>query len=71
MLPKANSQRPLRQCNVPKVGFENQLSEPEPGKQNVSHTFFYSVPKFWNDNVTPKQAEAPSVDSFKEHFNKY
>ena len=69
-LPKSNSQRPLRQCNVPKVGFENQLSEPEPGLQVVNNTFFYSVPKLWNDNVTPIQANAPSVEAFKGHFNK-
>ena len=70
MLPKLSYQRPLRKCNNVKVGPENQLIEPDSRLDVTSHTFFYSAPKLWNNNVTPVQANSPSVDAFKSHFNK-
>ena len=70
MLPKIDHQRPLRQCNNVKVGFENQLEETEPRLKLTSKTFFYSTPKLWNNSISPAQANAPSVDAFKQHFKK-
>ena len=63
LLPKARNTGRQRECNAPKVGIDNQLIEPPPGLKTTSKTFFYSVPKL------SEQAEAPSVDAFKEHFN--
>ena len=68
LLPKISNFNPRRQCNYANVGENNQLFEPTPRLQVVGQTFFYSVPKFWNDFVSPKQAEAPSADAFKRHF---
>ena len=70
MLPKSTHQRPLRECNAPKVGFEHNLFEPEPSLQTVDSTFFYSTPKIWNSNVESCQAKAPSIEAFKQHFKK-
>ena len=70
MLPKIKSHQPQRSCNGVKVGLENQLNEPESKIDMTSHTFFYATPKLWNNNVTPAQANAPSVDSFKSYFKK-
>ena len=70
MLPKSKFHQPQRSCNEMKVGLENQLYEPEPKLDVTSHTFFYATPKLWNNNVTPEQTNAPSVDSFKGHFRK-
>ena len=47
MMPKIDHQRPLRQCNNVKVGFENQLEETEPRLKITSKTFFYSTSKLW------------------------
>ena len=68
MLPKVTNTGRQRQCNVPRVGIENQLIEPTAGLKTTSKTFFYSIPKLWNQLVTPVQAKAPSVEAFKEHF---
>ena len=70
MLPKFQSQRLRRQCNESRVGAQNQLFEPQPRLDVTASTFFYSIPKIWNNSVTPKQANAPSVDAFKTHFKK-
>ena len=51
------------------VGFENVLFEPEARLQTIEKTFFDSTPKLWNRIVTASQAQAPSVDSFKKHFD--
>ena len=72
MLPKSKSKRTQRECNAPNVGFENVLFEPEARLQTIEKTFFYSsnsTPKLWNRIVTASQAQAPSVDSFKKHFD--
>ena len=68
MLPKMKFQRLRRQCNESRVGAQNQLVEPQPRLDVTASTFFYSIPKIWNNSVTPKQANAPSVDAFKTHF---
>ena len=68
LLPKFKNYGPLRQCNSANVGYANQLIEPVARLQIIEHTFFYSVPKIWNQTVRPAQAEAPSVDAFKGHF---
>ena len=60
--------RPLRECNFANVGIQNQLFEPNPDLHVTKKTFFYSIPKIWNQTVTPEQAQAPSTDSFKNHF---
>ena len=70
MLPKFNQRRPMRKCNTAKVGTENRLEEPHSIIKNTASTFFYLVPKLWNNWVTPSQARANSVDSFKEFFHK-
>ena len=68
-LPKVNHSRPIRKCNEPSVGKQHVLAEPLSRLKNTGKTFFYHVPKLWNDNVSPVQANAPSVDSFKLHFS--
>ena len=69
MLPKYRSKKYERQCNAPNVGFENLLIEPEARLHDTEKTFFYSIPKIWNQTVTVSQAKAPSADAFKKHFN--
>ena len=61
MLPKFNNKRTERECNFSKVGIENQLIEPQSRLQITGKTFFYSIPKKCNQNLTPSQARAPSV----------
>ena len=70
MLPKCKIKPTQRQCNATtNVGFDNQLFEPQPRLSHSSgKTFFYSIPKIWNDRITPSQARAPSVDAFRNHF---
>ena len=70
MLPKENFQRPLRQCNSTRVGAENQLFEKQSQLKGIEKTFFFSVPKLWNDRVTPSQAKDANVDAFKRYFFK-
>ena len=71
MLPKIrNTRQPHRECNTAKVGIENQLFEPASELKMAAKTFFYSIPKIWNQSVTPLQAKAPSVDAFREHFKR-
>ena len=70
LLPKFMNKRLLRGCNITNVGIENQLVEPESRLQIQGKTFFYSIPKIWNEKVTPTQARAPSVDAFKQYFRK-
>ena len=70
MLPKMQFQRPMRQCNGVKVGQLNQLVEPQSRLDVTANTFFYETPKLWNNFVTPKQANSPSVEAFKSHFKK-
>ena len=67
-LPKANQRRPIRKCNEPSVGKQHMLAEQYTRLTNTSKTFFYHVPKLWNEKVTPLQANATSIDSFKQHF---
>ena len=68
LLPKFRNYGPTRQCNTANVGFRNQLVEPTSRLKVTEHTFFYSVQKSWNQTVFPKQANAPSVEAFKSHF---
>ena len=70
MLPKMHFQRPMRQWNGVKVGQANQLVEPKARLDVTANTFFYETPKLWNDLVSAKQANAPSVEAFKGHFKK-
>ena len=70
MLPKANIKHTHRKCNGPKVGIQNQLFEPQSRLKTTGKTFFYSIQKVWNQKVTPSQALAPSVDSFKTHVKR-
>ena len=68
MLPK--NQRPMRECNAANVGKENQLIESSGRLQVIENTFFYFIPKIWNQRVTPAQAKAPSIDAFKANISK-
>ena len=70
LLPKINNHRPSRQCNSAKVGPHNQLLEQSTRLDVTANTFFYAAPKLWNSNVTPTQANAPSIDAFRRHFEK-
>ena len=69
-LPRAPSHRTPRNCNEPKVGSINQLSEPYSRLLTTGKTFFYSAPSLWNNTVTPEQANAPSCDAFKKIISK-
>ena len=69
-MPKAEYQRPNRKCNEMKVGYENQLVEPPWNTDVAKHTFFYAAPLLWNTTVSASQANAPSVDAFKENLKK-
>ena len=69
MLPKFKNDKP-RQCNLPTVGLKNQLIEPPIGLHVTKSTFFYSIQKIWNSKVTEAQAEAPSIDAFKNYMKK-
>ena len=71
-LPKSITQkhRPYRKCNMTTVGSENHLVEPSSELHVTKSTFFYATPKLWNHLVTETQAKAPSIDSFKKHFEK-
>ena len=68
LLPKNDYYNPTRKCNAANVGEENQLKEKNSKLKVTGHTFFYSIPKLWNQNVTPEQAKAPSVEAFQRHF---
>ena len=68
MLPKVNNGRPQRNCNNIKVGFQNQLFEPQSRLDVTSNTFVYAAPKLWNKNISPQQAKARTIDKFKEYF---
>ena len=70
MMPKIQKQSKFRQCNEAKVGFKNQLEEPQSRLKIVNKTFFYSTPTLWNHSIGPTQANAPSVEAFKQHFRK-
>ena len=70
LLPKFKNHPPMRECNYATVGRKNQLKEPQPNLQITENTFFFAIPKIWNQRVSEKQAEAPSVDNFKQYFDK-
>ena len=70
MLPTINRQRPERNCKGIKVGVKDQLFEPYARLDVIQNTFFYATPQLWNKNVTQKQANSPSVDSFQRYFKK-
>ena len=70
MLPKFNSKRTQRKCNFSKVGIDYQLIEKQSRLETTGKTFFFSIPKIWNQKVTPAQARAPSIDAFKQHFKR-
>ena len=70
LMPKLQYQRPLRQCNEVKVGSENQLAETQSRLDITGSTFFFATPKLWNNLLTPTQANAPSVDSFKRQLKR-
>ena len=61
--------RSSRRCTEPKVGDSNRLEEPLSRKNNSGKTFFFSAPKLWNESVSATQANAPSVESFKNHLS--
>ena len=66
IMPKAQNQRPVRQCN----GVKNQLAEPHSRLDVIGSTFFFATPKLWNTLVTPSQANAPSIDAFKNQIRR-
>ena len=68
LLPKSDSRTP-RSCNEVNVGHRNKLLEQTSRLEVPGKTFFLSVPTLWNHHVTKEQANAPSVDAFKRHFN--
>ena len=70
MMPKYEYQHLSRKCNETKVGQQNQLAEPPYTIEVAQKTFFFSTPKLWNNNVSALQANAPSVEAFKQHFKK-
>ena len=70
MMPKLSLYRPMRQCNEAKVGIDNQLLEPHARLDVTKNTFFFATPKLWNNFITSKQANAPRVDAFQQHFKK-
>ena len=70
MLPKFQNYGPKRKCNSPTVGQEYHLKEPQSRLQVTGCTFFYEIPKIWNEMITNEQAKAPSVDAFKRHMTK-
>ena len=70
LLPKLVNTRKQRNCNIYNVGIENQLLEPKARLKTTGKTFFFSIPKIWNEKVTPAQASAPSTDAFKKHFKR-
>ena len=68
VLPKPKSQRPERLCRGIKVGAQHQLFEPQARLDVNQSTFFFITPQLWNYNVTPKQANAKTVDTFRRYF---
>ena len=70
LLPKFQNQRPMRECNFATVGPKYQLMETQSRLKVTESTFFYAIPPIWNEMVLEKQAEAPSIDAFKKHFDK-
>ena len=70
LLPKKHFKRPPRHCNETRVGWENELEEPNCRLEGTKKTFFYSAPGLWNSLVTPEQAASPSLEAFKGHFKK-
>ena len=71
LLPKQINHRPMRQCSSKYDDKQNQLLEVESKIKMAGYTVFYSVPKLWNKRITRKQANAPSVEAFKQYFHKY
>ena len=65
--PPVNHNRPTRGCSEVPVGAVNQLVERPTRLITTAKTFFYSAPQLWNMKVTPSRANAPSIDSFKNH----
>ena len=70
LMPKVSYQRPTRKCNETNVGYQNQLVELSSTLDVVNSTFFFDTPKLWNQKVSTLQANAPSVDAFKQHFKR-
>ena len=69
-MPRVDYQRPYRQCNAVKVGYQNQLVEPHCRIGVSKNTFFFATPELWNNSVPSKQANAPSVEACKQHIRK-
>ena len=67
-LQRKHRDRPSRACSDVLVGPLHQLEEPIARVTSVQNTFFYAVPKLWNNKVKPEQAAATSVLSFKRYF---
>ena len=70
LMPKMQFQRPIRGCNQPKVGSDNELKEPQSDLDVAGKTFFYATPRIWNHTISSSQANAPSVEAFKRYFKK-
>ena len=68
VLPRAVSCR-ARSCNEPNVGEVNKLHEPRARLITTGRTFVYSAPRLWNEKVTPAQANAKTLESFKDYFS--
>ena len=66
LLPKNNISHETRKNNYQ----ENLLKERFSRLDSTQKTFFYAVPKLWNKYISPTQAKAPTVDSFKKYFER-
>lgn len=67
VLPRATSSR-ARSCNEPNVGAANKLYVPRARLLTTNRTFYYSAPRLWNEKVTSAQANAKTLESFKDYF---
>ena len=67
-LPKKSHFRPSRKCSDVLPGPEYQLEEQFARLNTVQNTFYFDVPKLWNNLVTQEQASSTSIDAFKSYF---
>ena len=70
MLPLTQTKQPNRKCKGKVPTSQYQLEEPFCKVDMSKKTFFHAVPRLWNSSITDSQANAPSVEAFKQHFKK-
>ena len=68
-LPKDSNTRKTRLCNEVLVGPKHKLLEPDSRLSTTANTFFFCVPHLWNTRVQPAQADATSIENFRNYFN--